>query len=236
MKMRRAAMALLAIMLLPLASSWSTGHGAVVRRPARCSSPALTFSSPWLVPLGPRVTPAPAEEDRGESEIIVRQARPGDVLGLAQLCTDSFFGTHVPADGPIIFLQRAYTWAKVVRQVSRRLAIEEEGRECRLLVAVDGAEVQGCCDVAIHLYDRDAQRFELVRSRPAHATHAIPKPRVHPSPTHPRLTDRASRLPPLATDGRRVPHGARGAPPLRLASVRRLDGRLGERAASRHWS
>ena len=96
----------------------------------------------------------------------MRGARPTDVLPLAKLCTDAFFGTHEAQDGPVIFVQRLVIWAKVLRQVMRRLAIEDEGRECKLLVAVDGGadsgEVKACCDIAIHLFDKELKRFELM--------------------------------------------------------------------------
>lgn len=103
--------------------------------------------------------------DPDDDEFVVRPARRDDAFTLAELCTDTFFGSHKLSDGPIIFLQRLFIWTKVLRQVMRRLAIEEDGRECRLLVAVDGAgegEVRACCDIAIHLFDKELKRFELM--------------------------------------------------------------------------
>ena len=123
---------------------------------------ATTTVSPWLVPLqnvaaltGAAHTPA---------DVVIRSATPQDALALSKLCTDCFFGTHTATDGPIIFLQRSLIWSRVFRQVLRRLAIEEDGRECRLVVAADKTTgtVEACVDVAIHLFDRDLQRFELM--------------------------------------------------------------------------
>lgn len=95
---------------------------------------------------------------------MVRRAQKTDALDLARLCTDSFFGTHAAADGPIIFLQRTVIWGRVLRQVLRRLSIEGEGRECRLIVATDASSggVRACVDVATHLFDTQRQRFELL--------------------------------------------------------------------------
>ena len=66
------------------------------------------------------------------------------------------------ADGPVVFLQRGVIWSRVLRQVVRRLAIDE-GRECRLLVVADASSggVRACADVATHLFDRERKRFEL---------------------------------------------------------------------------
>ena len=51
---------------------------------------------------------------------------------------------------------------KVFAQLSRRIGIEN-GREARLLVAVDPSTgaLRGCVDLAVHLFDRLEQRFEL---------------------------------------------------------------------------
>ena len=81
-------------------------------------------------------------------DVVIRSAQASDAVGLAQLCTDCFFGTHKFDDGPLIFLQRLQIYSRVFLQVSRRLAIDE-GRECRLLVAADetSGAVRACvCD------------------------------------------------------------------------------------------
>jgi|TARA_B100000524_G_scaffold241738_1_gene129288 ribosomal protein S18 acetylase RimI-like enzyme len=95
--------------------------------------------------------------------ITIRPARRADALQLADLCTDSFYGTHALQDGPIIFLQRLKLFVGVYYQVSRRLGFETDGeRECRLFVAqTDEGRVCGCADLAVHLFDGSAQRFRL---------------------------------------------------------------------------
>jgi ribosomal protein S18 acetylase RimI-like enzyme len=123
----------------------------------RCTPPQLTLSSatPWLV--------RPVEQPETEHpDVMIRTATAADVFGISELCTDGFFGTHSFPDGPVIFLQRLRIWARVMYQIGRRIAIDE-GRECRLLVAVDGSSgtVHACVDVAVHLFDQSKQRFEL---------------------------------------------------------------------------
>jgi GNAT superfamily N-acetyltransferase len=133
------------------------------------SSATSSASSPWLVPLqGPSsslstMLPTMRRERQAANDVVIRGATRSDALPLAQLCTNCFFGPHELLDGPIVFVQRAMIYGRVLNQITRRLAIEE-GRECRLLVAADKATgaVTACVDVAIHLYDRDLRRFELL--------------------------------------------------------------------------
>ena len=49
----------------------------------------------------------------------------------------------------------------------RRVGFEDEDRECRLVVAEDArsGQICGCLDLAVHLYDRDQQRFFLTVDR-----------------------------------------------------------------------
>jgi hypothetical protein len=92
---------------------------------------------------------------RSGAEITVRGASTADAAALADLCTNTFYGTHVFEDGPVIFFQRSQIYAKVKAQVERRIRIESD-RECRLLVAEDlqTGEVLGCIDLAVHLFNR----------------------------------------------------------------------------------
>jgi len=92
----------------------------------------------------------------------IRRATVSDAQRLAELCTDAFYGSHSFADGPVIFAQRAQIYQRVEAQIRRRIAIEK-GRECRLLVAATASgELCGCCDIAVHLFDRRETRFELM--------------------------------------------------------------------------
>ena len=119
----------------------------------------------------PLELPKPLDFSRGlsaspletSSEFLLRAAERSDVDELATLCTDSFFGTHELADGPIIFMQRLMILMRVRKQLARRVGFEEEDRECRLFVAEDerSGRLIGCLDLAVHVYDRDQQRFYL---------------------------------------------------------------------------
>ena len=111
-----------------------------------------------------RVLSAPPQEaSRRRSEFRLRAGEMSDVDELATLCTDSFFGTHEAVDGPIIFIQRLLILMRVRKQLARRVGFEEEDRECRLVVAEDerSGRLIGCLDLAVHVYDRDQQRFYL---------------------------------------------------------------------------
>ena len=105
---------------------------------------------------------SPFAPTRPDSTVTIRGASATDLPALANLCTDAFFGTHTFGDGPVIFAQRFAIYAKVFAQLSRRIGIEN-GREARLLVAVDPSTgaLRGCVDLAVHLFDRLEQRFEL---------------------------------------------------------------------------
>ena len=105
---------------------------------------------------------SPFAPTRTVSTVTIRGASATDLPALANLCTDAFFGTHTFGDGPVIFAQRFAIYAKVFAQLSRRIGIEN-GREARLLVAVDPSTgaLRGCVDLAVHLFDRLEQRFEL---------------------------------------------------------------------------
>ena len=50
----------------------------------------------------------------------------------------------------------------LLAQITRRLKLED-GRECLFLVAEDeqSGRISGCVDLAVHLFDRDRQLFEL---------------------------------------------------------------------------
>ena len=151
----------LRILFLPVVLAWS---GARLPAP-QADTLAATTSSPWLV-LPPALRPREATSDPTAANFLVRSAQRRDALPLARLCTDTFFGTHALADGPIIFVQRLMIWAKVLKQMVRRLEMDDDGRECKLLVATgreEGDEVRACCDVATHLYDKQRQRFELMQ-------------------------------------------------------------------------
>lgn len=161
-------MALLCPCLLVASLSWQAGTGPAIRSPlatplvASRSTPLVasaSVSSPWLVPLQNALLPKPKED----VSIVVRKATAGDALDLARLCTDCFFGEHKASDGPIIFVQRSVIYSRVLQQVLRRISIDE-GRECMLLVAADAksGRVNACVDVAIHLFDKELQRFELM--------------------------------------------------------------------------
>jgi ribosomal protein S18 acetylase RimI-like enzyme len=121
--------------------------------PFRSALPPPRFGSSVLTPpTGKRV------------KVALRPAQPSDAYALANLCTDSFYGEHTMADGPIKFVQRSLVLAKVFSQVSRRLSFEGK-RECRLLVASDarGGPVRGCIDLAVHLFNSREAKFELMR-------------------------------------------------------------------------
>ena len=159
----------LLLLALPHADAWFTPPPKNSQPATRSPSPSLTLSSPWLVMPGTRTASLPlpveeAAEDDEDDEFVLRPAQPGDALDLARLCTDTFYGAHHIQAGPIIFMQRLFIWTKVLRQVTRRLAIEGEERECKLLVAANSdGQVKACCDVAIHLFDKELNRFELMQ-------------------------------------------------------------------------
>mmetsp|Transcript_380 Transcript_380/g.962 ORF Transcript_380/g.962 Transcript_380/m.962 type:complete len:293 (+) Transcript_380:61-939(+) len=124
----------------------------------RARVPVALFGSLRL----PETFPDAAASSTAAPDITVRGARMDDAVPLASLCTDAFFGTHRFVEGPIIFIQRAQIYSRVLMQVSRRLRLED-GRECRLLVATDGESgaVCGCVDLAVHLFNERERRFEL---------------------------------------------------------------------------
>lgn len=108
---------------------------------------------------------APPSASTAAPTVSVRRAVNADLPALADLCTNSFFGTHAFGEGPVIFTQRAAIYAKVFSQLARRIRIED-GRECRLMVAVDttadnAGEIRGCIDLAVHLFDKREERFRL---------------------------------------------------------------------------
>lgn len=110
----------------------------------------------------PSVAPVMTLHQRGP-KIAVRAVEQSDCDQLARICTDSFFGTHSFTDGPVIFLQRLLILLRVRQQLTRRIGFESDDRECRMVVAEDTASgrVCGVLDLAVHLYDRDQQRFWL---------------------------------------------------------------------------
>ncbi|KAL1529286.1 hypothetical protein AB1Y20_000240 [Prymnesium parvum] len=142
---------------LPLVGCWRLSPQAPqlhTKAPLRNSAPTSFIS---LLPAAEGLL-----QGERRDTIIVRRACPDDAKPLAQLCTDAFFGSHTFFDGPIIFLQRAQIFSRVLMQVSRRISIED-GRECRLLVATDSnnGDLCGCIDLAVHLYNEHEKRFEL---------------------------------------------------------------------------
>lgn len=95
------------------------------------------------------------------SAISIRDAAWPDVKHLANLCTDTFYGTHNIKNGPVIYLQRKRVLARVKQQIGARI---EEASMCerRLLVAESTSRVPvGMVDIAVHLYDTYTERFEL---------------------------------------------------------------------------
>jgi GNAT superfamily N-acetyltransferase len=127
----------------------ASAHVSVLRRSPPPRALLASFSSPFA-------------RTRTDSNVTIRGASATDLPALANLCTDAFFGTHTFGDGPVIFAQRSAIYAKVFAQLARRIGIED-GREARLLVAVDPSTgaLRGCVDLAVHLFDRLEQRFEL---------------------------------------------------------------------------
>lgn len=125
---------------------------------------ALPLELPKPLDFSSVLFASPLEASRRRSEFRLRAVERSDVNELATLCTDSFFGTHELADGPIIFVQRLLILMRVRKQLARRVGFEEEeDRECRLVVAEDvrSGRLIGCLDLAVHVYDRDQQRFYL---------------------------------------------------------------------------
>ena len=108
-------------------------------------------------------TGAASSSSRGSAELKIRAVEESDLDELSVLCTDSFFGTHTLTDGPVIFLQRLLILLRVRKQLARRISFEDDDRECRLVIAEDvrSGQISGCLDLAVHLYDRDQQRFFL---------------------------------------------------------------------------
>ena len=90
----------------------------------------------------------------------IRRARRSDAMPVATLCTDSFYGQHRLRDGPVIFAQRLWILAGVVRSVSARLDRGEEGHEEVLLVAEEArsGRVCGCVDLGRRVFDREEKR------------------------------------------------------------------------------
>ena len=124
---------------------------------------ALPLELPKPLDFSSVLSALPLEASRRRSEFRLRAVEMSDVDELATLCTDSFYGTHELADGPIIFIQRLLILMRVRKQLARRVGFEEEDRECRLFVAEDerSGRLIGCLDLAVHVYDRDQQRFYL---------------------------------------------------------------------------
>ena len=93
-------------------------------------------------------------------DVNIRRARPSDAIPVATLCTDSFYGQHRLRDGPVIFAQRLWILAGVVRSVSARLDRGEEGHEEVLLVAEEArsGRVCGCVDLGRRVFDREQKR------------------------------------------------------------------------------
>ena len=156
---------LLLLLLVPATSSWSA-----IARPTHTPTAPTTCVQRLAPPqaLLSSLSPPPfwsafRREPNAVPSLTIRSAMPDDLPALTGLCTDSFFGTHEFADGPIIFAQRSVIYAKVFLQLSRRIRIEE-GRECRLLVAVDetSGALRGCIDLAVHLFDRQDKLFNLL--------------------------------------------------------------------------
>ena len=138
-------------------------------RPAVCSRPVV------MALQLPRLSFLPASPGPERSlPVSVRPVRRSDTDALAELCTNSFFGEHTFADGPLIFLQRLQILLRVRMQISRRIGLEGDDRECLLVVAEDvqSGQVCGCLDLAVHLYDREQVR---PKSRPEPA---LPPPHV----------------------------------------------------------
>ena len=93
--------------------------------------------------------------------ISIRGVERDDVAALADLTTDALFGeASVLADGPIIYLQRQQIRQQQQRKLERRLNFEGES-ECKFFVAEDSDSIVGCLDLAVHLFDNSALRFEL---------------------------------------------------------------------------
>lgn len=127
-------------------------------------APAMTLQLPQLSFWPP--SPASPKDGQGKNQPIdltIRGVEQRDRDQLADICTDSFFGTHTFADGPVIFVQRLLILMRVRMQLTRRIGFETDDRECRLFVAEDenSGRICGLLDLAVHLYDRDQQRFWL---------------------------------------------------------------------------
>ena len=105
----------------------------------RASPIALAASSPWLVlPRG--LLNFDATAAKKEDDVTIRMAEKGDALGLAQLCTDCFFGPQDSADGPFVFLQRSIIWSRILQQVVRRRGRHRESCIWGGLRALHGAD------------------------------------------------------------------------------------------------
>ncbi len=139
----------LVLLLSQLACAYASWHGPVSLQSARHAPVAAS---------------AEASRCRYPEQISIRPAEPRDVLGLAELCTDVFYGTPELIDGPIVYAQRARWFAGVLMQVWRRLRLERTC-ECRLLVAEDrtraDGRLSGCVDLAVHVYDPESRAFRL---------------------------------------------------------------------------
>lgn len=100
----------------------------------------------------------------GPQSGVIRAAVPSDVRCLAHLCTDTFYGTHAFWNGPVIYAQHARIFKRIQRQLAVRV---DESATCerQLIIAEDKSDggLIGMVDVAVHLYDTFAERFELGR-------------------------------------------------------------------------
>jgi len=150
---------------------------AAAATPVFMLSGASPFSSALRSPFGGNgFTPASGKR----ADFALRPSQPSDAVPLANLCTDSFYGEHTLADGPIKFAQRFAVLAKVLSQVSRRLSFEGK-RECRLLVATDvrGGPVLGCIGESRAQTDRAREAAPARAHRAPYIEHSSPNPARH---------------------------------------------------------
>jgi len=166
---------MMCICMLPPGLSWQAKTPAAalaLRRPAATLRRAQSLSMQLSTPLFHGFAQEQQERleqlllEQSARDVSIRPARASDRHNVAVLCTNCFFGVHLWSDGPVIFWQRAHIFLQVLRQVTGRLAIADD-RECRLLVATDRrtGELLACVDIAVHLFDRQKQRFELATDR-----------------------------------------------------------------------
>ena len=110
-------------------------------------------------PIAPPITPQ--RYPPVVAAISIRGVEADDVTALADLTTDALYGeASMAADGPVIFLQRQQIRQMQQRKLERRLRFEDES-ECKFFVAEDSDTVIGCLDLAVHLFDKSALKFEL---------------------------------------------------------------------------